>query len=173
MTKTIHSLIAEAISPAIRKIHDIKVDILGKEVYYLRVTEGTQDGFGYREKTYLSGIINNVILEYPLSEIEMFDQSQNNSTEMDAISLSDILPITMTTSFEGSGVIMGVEEGDIIIDYLKDEHGNAMSIKLEVMRQIGAVNDRYLVSRKYELSLLRSPSEDDIDEKIDAYLATV
>ena len=172
MAQSLHDKIAESITPAVRAIHDIKIDILGKEIYYLRITEGDQDRWGEQTKTYLSGIIDNVILEYPLSEIEMFDQTQNSTTEGDAISLHEILPITMTVKFVGSGVA-GVEEGDFIVDYVKDEHGTVCPIKMEVMRQIVGINDRFLISRKWELSLVRGLIEDDIEERIDSYLATV
>ncbi len=174
MTISALQTIANATKEAIRSINDVKVDILGSSIYYIRVSKGEEDSFGYYNSTYTSGVIDNVIMNYPINEIEMFDQSQNSQADTDAVYLDEILPITILTKFAGSGVLAdGLEEGDILVDVIEDEHDGKVPIKLQVVRQVGGFNVKYLVTRTYELSLVRGLLDDAVETAIAAYVVSV
>jgi hypothetical protein len=164
--------ISEAISSVKRKLNDTNIDIVGTSFFYIRVTKGDSDVFGYSEDTYESGIINNAIIQYPLNEIEMFDSSENTDAETTYINLNEILPITLITKFEGSGIV-GLEEGDILVDVIQDEHGNNVPIKLEVSRPMGYFEEKFLIGKKYELSLVRGEIDTVVEASITAYVNEV
>jgi len=172
MSRSPFSKIADDLAVIARKIQDVSIDILGQNVFFIRVTTGEEDDLGDRTDVYSSGIVNNCIINYPLTEAELFDASQNSQADASYISLEDLLPITLYTKFYGSGVV-GLEENDIIVDVLVDEQGNKIPVKLEVMRQRGAFQERYLYGRTYELSLIRGEIDTVVEESIDNYIASV
>jgi len=172
MSRSPFSKIADAVAVVTRKIQDITIDILGQDVFYVRVNRGVPDDFGYSTDSYQSGIVNNCIINYPLQEVEIFDATQNNNADVDSIYLEEILPITLLTKFYGSGIV-GIEEGDILVDVLKDEQGSKIPIRLEVKKQTGAFQERYIYGRTYELSLVRGEISEGVETAIDAYIESV
>lgn len=174
MTISPFQKIADATKESIRSIHDVKIDLVGSSIYYIRVTKGEEDSMGYYESTYSTGVIDNVIINYPINEVEMFDQTQNSDSDVDAVYLDEILPITILTRFAGSGILAdGLEEGDILVDVIEDEHDGKIPIKLKVTKQVGGFNAKYLVTRTYELSLVRGLLDDAVESAINDYIESV
>ena len=171
--ESISDKLARVLSPVMRKLQDVNVgEMVGTKVSLMRIIKTPINNMGDMEYTLETEIINNTILRYPLSEIELFDNIVNNNTETNTIDLWDILPIEMIVPFEGDDVetIKSIKKDDLFVDVLRDEHGTLIPIVLQVIRPIGAINVKYLVKRKYELSLFRGNLEQDIQDKINEYI---
>ena len=161
-----YSKIANKVSPLIRKYLDLAIKKMGSFVEVLRITStGRADAYGEAPTpTVTANIVTNVVIDYPLNEIELFDNVKNTELDITSINLMDILPINMFTSFEteitsgevlSSGELVDLERGDYIIHVLRDHRNNKLPIKLQVERMIGSFYDRNITTLQYEVSLVR------------------
>lgn len=160
MKKTSFIKLSEKLAPVIRKLSDVNINLLGRDTEVLKITKGTPDVYGVSEDTYSSEIINNIIIKYPLSEVEIFDETENTQSDTTSISLMDILPIEVMVRYEDSSIypdidVVGIESGDILVDILRDENNNKIPIRMEVKRLNGEFFGRDLVKRLYQCTLIR------------------
>lgn len=170
------STISEALAPAIRELSDIKIELMGTPVSLLRIhRSSTVDVYGQREETYSSEVTNNIILHYPLSQVQLFDTVANEKSETNAIDLMEFLPITAYIKFSGLNTvdIVAVEPNDLLIDVLRDEWNNKIPIKLVVNKSWGQFRDKYLIVKHFELTLQRGPLQPEIQTIVDQYVASL
>lgn len=181
MRESSYSKIANKVSPLIRRYIDLAIKKSGSFVSVLRlsVPDGSKpDVYGrFPTPTITSGEISNAIISYPLNEIELFDSVKNTKLNVTSIDLTDILPITLYTSFETSSgdttETVDLDSGDYIIHVLKDHKGNKLPIKLQVEIMRGSFYDRNLISMWYELSLVRGKLRADVETAIQNYVDSV
>lgn len=175
MATSVLDSLASALAPVIRDLSQINIDLMGTSTQILRLTMGDEDSYGYSEGTYHSEIINNVVLKYPLSEVEIFDETENQISQTTSLTLQEILPIEMIIPFTGTDGIdpIGIEIDDIIVDVLKDEHGNKIPMVLSVKKIRAGFFGKYLVRKIFELSVVRGVLATALQTKIDAYVAGV
>ena len=175
MAESTYSKIAHKVSPLIRNFLDLAVKKMGSFVEVLRISStGVKDVYG-RETgaTLSSGSIYNVVIDYPLNEIEMFDSVKNSDLNINSISLTDLLPINLFTSFNtdsSSGELTDLERGDYIVHVLRDHQANKIPIKLQVERLIGSFYDRDITTIQYEVSLERGKLNATIEAVITNYV---
>ncbi len=171
------STITEAIAPSLLSLQDIKTSLLGTPCQLLRIhLEAVKDIDGEQEATYTSGVISNAIIKYPMGEVELFDYTSDANADSSAFSLSEIMPITLYTHFSGvnSADITNVEKEDIIIDVKKNEHGLPLPIILKVNYiAYGSFMGQRLVTKRYELSIVRGPLQDNIQAVVNSYIASI
>ena len=175
MSKTPFSKLSEKLSPVIRKLSDINIELLGRDTQVLKITKGdTPDMYGVTSDVYSSEILNNVIIKYPLSEVEMFDSTHDNTSDVDSISLMDILPIEVMVRYQDSGGVdtdvVGLEPADIIVDILRDEHDNKIPIRMEIKRIQGEFFGRDMVKRLYQATLTRGSYTSEVESLITDYI---
>lgn len=160
MTESTYSKIAKAVAPLARRFLDLAISKLGSFVEVLRITStGKKDAYGKEIGASISSnVVTNVVIDYPLNEVELFDFAKDTNLNVNSISLTDILPITLFTSFATditSGELVDLERGDYIIHVLRDHRNNKMPIKLQVEKLIGSYYDKSIVTLQYEASLVR------------------
>jgi hypothetical protein len=135
MSESTYSKIARKVSPLIRKYLDLAIKKMGSYVQVLKITStGVKDAYGRETSATLStDIIGNVVIDYPLNEVDLFDNVKNNDFNVTSVNLADLLPVMIYTSFEtdvSSGEIINLERGDYIIHVLKDYNNNKLPIKI-------------------------------------------
>lgn len=173
----LHSVIAESLAPIVRDLQDIHMDLLGSPCELLRITRSiSTDIYGQPDTSYSSSIIKNCVIQYPLSNIQLFDTVANQTTEVNSIDLMEILSIKIFVKHSGNGIyeILNIEPEDIIIHVLKGANGEKIPIRLKVNpRAMGSFLDIQLVSKYYEATLQRGVLKDDIELIISNYIASL
>ena len=171
-SESIVDKLSNALAPVIRDLEDLNNDLLGTKVSLLRITKTKVNNYGDMTYSVESNFVNNVILKYPLSEVELFDVIRGQAIDTEAINLWEVLPIEMTVKFEGvynvDPIVMN--NGDILVNILKDENGEMIPIIMQVIRKMGQFFGKSLVRRKYELSLVTGTLDDEVQKKIDEYI---
>lgn len=175
-TKSFYDSFSDSLAPAKRKLQNIRTHFLGTKVQTLRLRQTSKNAFGFKEFEYTSEIIDNCIITYPFSSVEMFtSKTVTNST---AIDLLQYLPITMTIPFDEateadlvSGSATLVNEDDIIVHVFFGHHKEKIPITMRVSRGYAGFSGRNLIKRKYELNLMRGNEVSAIQTYIDAYLS--
>ncbi len=172
MKKTPFIKLSEKLAPLMRKLSDINIELLGRDTQVLKIIRGdTEDNYGVTDDSYSSEIINNAIVKYPLSEVEMFDQSPDDTSDTTSVSLMDILPIEIIVKYGGSNEeVIGLEPEDILVDILRDEYNNKIPIRMEIKRLQGEFFGRDMVKRTYQATLVRGLFEDEVENLINNYI---
>jgi len=179
IAESIADKLSKALAPLVRDLQDVNIGILGTSTQILRITLGTMDVFGERSETLEPGmnIIENVIIKHPMgNQIQLFESSdEENNLKTDSLDLWEILPIEMRVPYTGSygSKPADVKRGDIIVQVLKDENGNKIPIKMQVMRHFGGFMTKTMHFRKYELTLYRGELPSAIKDAVDKYIASV
>ena len=163
-TKSFQDQLSDSLSPIKRKLSNIRTHFLGTKAEILRITQTSKNSFGDKTFSYKTDIIDNVIINYPFSSVEMFSNATESST---AIDLLQYLPITMQIPFADgntdlnpiSGATVSVAENDIIVQVLYDHNKNKIPIVMRVSRGYFGTSGRNVVKRKYELNLMRGNEE--------------
>jgi hypothetical protein len=175
-TKSLLDTIIEKIAPVARAVHDVKTEIHGTKTNVLRIARVSKSEEGDIDYQYQSQVINNVIMRYPFTSIELFGTRDGATNDTKAIDIFDILPITMITSFSGDASQQAVEidDNDIVVDVLFDDHNLAIPIVMRVNREYGTfMGNKRLVNKKYELTLVRGSEAADIQPYIDSYISGI
>jgi len=175
MSESTYSKIANKVSPLIRRYLDPAIRKMGSYVQVLRISStGKKDAYGREPSATISDdIITNVIIDYPLNEVELFDSVKNSELNVSSISLTDILPINLWTSFNtdlSSGELVELERGDYLVHVLRDHRSNKVPIKLQVERMIGSFYDKNITTLQYEVSLVRGKLNTSAEAKITEYV---
>ncbi len=167
-------LAKELVQP-MRDLQDLKVDILGTSTQVLRVSLSTPDARGFSTETYEDNLIDNVIIKYPINQIEMFDNTDNSTADVTSINLMEVLPIEMFVKFkaEDGNDIVDLEDNDIIVDVFFDDKGNKLPMIFQIKKLVGSAKNKYIVSKHYELSLYRGKLPSETQSYINSYIATV
>ena len=173
---SIFDKVAQAVSPVLRKLSDIRVKQVGTKTSVLRITKTSQNVFGDQSLALETSVIDDVILYYPFKDVEIFATKDSNQTfQTQALDIVDLLPITMQVQFVGNASedAFSIKKNDIVVDSLLDENNNILPIIMQVTRLRGSFNSKFVVKRSYELTLVREQIEDDIQAEIDNYIASL
>jgi hypothetical protein len=169
--------VSTALAPVIRNITDIRTSLLGTPCQLLRIHLATEkDIDGQQEETYTSATISDAILKYPTGEVQLFDNSSDEVSDPTAFTLSEIMPIVLYTHFSGNNTvdIVNIEKNDIIVDVKFNERNTPMPIILKVNYPgYGQFLGQRLVSKRYELSVLRGPLIDSIQIIVNQYIQSL
>jgi hypothetical protein len=176
--KSFQDQISDSLTPITRKLQNIRTRFLGTKAKALRIKQINRNAFGDKTFEYSSETIDNVIIQYPFSSVEMFNSKVSANTT--AIDLLQYLPITMQIPFDElsnneliSGSAVMVNEDDIIVHVLFGHHKEKMPIVMKVTRAYGGFNGRNLIKRRYELSLVRGQEVDELQSIIDIYISGI
>jgi hypothetical protein len=179
------------LAPAIRRVADRKIEASGTKGSVLRIItnappKDTQtDWYDGNKKADILGnsvssiqaeVIDNVIINYPFSNIEIFERynaGQYDSNPVRALDLFEFLPITMKVKFYGDFAqnAIQLQKGDLIVDVVKNDTGQFIPVILEVMRERADLRWHQIVGRGYELALHRGVLEKEIQDAVDLYLS--
>jgi hypothetical protein len=170
--------LSDALSLSMRKIQDIKTDLTGQKVSLLRITSSDysslDDELGDFSLALDSSIVDNVVIQYPLNEVEIASNLNKSTGKFDqsAIDMWEILPIRLFVIHEGTfaNEITKLKEKDILIHVLIDENGNKNQIRLKIEKSLGQFFGKNLIRRSYQASLERGTLEDDIEQIINNYV---
>jgi hypothetical protein len=178
--KSVLDQISDALALPMREIQDLKLDVgTGQKVSLLRITSSNYSEFDdeLEDKAYslTASIVENAIMQYPLSERELASDLSGGGRETDtAIDLLDILPINVYINHEGdfNSNITSLKTNDLLVHILLDERGNKVPVILQVTRPIGQFLGKNLIRRSYRLALERGTLEAEIQTVIDNYVAS-
>lgn len=164
-----------AVSPVIRKLKDINTKLLGTKTKVIRIKQTEVNLLGDISYEYQTSLLDNVIIQYPFNQIEIFSTKDNAAghSKTGSIDFFDLLPINMYTYYEKSYIsgASEIDENDLIVDVLWDEHGTGIPIIMQVSRVYGSFFVKTLISRKSELNLRRGDIEQPIQDIIDSYIS--
>lgn len=174
--------ISDKVAPSIRRLKDIHVRLVGTKTNVIRVTQTAVDLMGDKTFLYSGQVINNVIIRYPFSNIEMFASKDTGQLDSTAIDLFELLPINMVVPFEAyiSGAVLAsgqatvpieVDENDIIVDTLYNSNNNSIPLVMRVSRMYAGFFGRNQTNRRYELTMLRGEEAAGIESVIDFYIS--
>lgn len=174
--KSFQDSLSDALAPVKRKLQNIRTHFLGTKAKVLRIKQTARSAFGDKTFEYSSEILDNVIIQYPFSTVEMFNSKVSANTT--SIDLLQYLPITMQIPFDqltdndlvSGGAIM-VNEDDIIVQVLFGHRKEKIPVVMQVTRGYSGFSGRNLIKRRYDLALQRGIMEDGIQEIIDAYVS--
>jgi hypothetical protein len=169
--------LSDALASKMREIQDVKTDLTGQKVSLLRVSSSDysnlDDELGDFSLTLESSIVDNVIIQYPLSEVEVASQlNAQGNFDQSAIDMWEILPIRLFVIHDGqfADEITRLKEKDLLIHVLLDENGNKNQIRLKIEKSLGQYFGKNLIRRSYQASLERGTLEDEIVTIIDEYV---
>lgn len=174
--------ISDSIAKEIRKLSDIQNDLVGTKCSVLRIKEESMDMMGDKTFSYQSDVIDNVIIRYPFSTVEIISTNDTGSLDNTALDLFDLLPINMKVPFDDdvvqtiilSGEAVNpieIDKNDLIVDLLYDSNLNPVPLIMQVSRIFGGFLGRNQTSRRYELTLQRGEMETEIQDIIDIYIS--
>ena len=168
--------LAAAIAGPLRTLQDAKLELLGTSVQLLRISRAPADDFGFKTASYSSQTISDCIIQYPMSKIWLAQNRTGTGTatvtNVKAINLSEILPVTLYIKFDGhiTADAIALTEGDIVVDVIKDEQGNKIAIRLEVEKVMGSFMGKQIIGKFFELSLSRKEYSATIETLITAFI---
>lgn len=169
--------LSDALAGPMREIQDIKTDLTGQKVSLLRVTpsdySSLDDELGDFSLELDTSIVDNVIIQYPLNEVEIASRTNGGGDYVEsAIDMWEILPIRLYVIHDGvfASEITRLKEKDILIHVLLDENGNKNQIRIKIEKNLGQFFGKNLVRRAYSASLERGNLEDDIETVINEYV---
>lgn len=181
--KSVFENLSEKLSPVIRKLSDVALNLLGQQVKMIRISEidddinndGYSDLLGDTTNSYQSQIVNNALIRLPASEIEIFPSKDNSNQSAESISITDFLPIIVSIPFEGNrdDTLVDMDSNDILVAIMEDHKGNKIPLVLQSPKQVSGFFGKYEVNRKYECTLHRGILEDEIQEHINNYIESL
>lgn len=183
MNRTVNDAISSKLAPVLRKISDLNVKLMGTETQILRITQTEENMLGQTEETLEATIIENVVLQYPNADKRLHTTTDNIndfSNDTESFDLWDVIPIKLLVPFHGSlsntaeqnykEYPIALKEGDIIVHVYFDEHDNKHSIVMVITKIIGSFMTRFLVSKHYQLTLVRGDLSTEMRILIDEYV---
>ena len=176
--KSLFDKINNAISPAIRKLQDLHIDLLGTKTTLLRISSSYNNLMEDESYTLQQQVIANAIIEYPFQDIEIFAQKdQASSLEVDSFSILDILPIRVIVPIESSNnsgiTTVNFDENDLIVDVFYDHDDNKIPVILQSPVLKGTFKGKHIIQKTYEANLYRGILEDDIQTIVDDYISNL
>lgn len=157
-----------------RKLHDRNIELYGTKVEVLRIVVGEAEAWDDAEDTLDTYLINNAVITKPFANQTRLFASYDDTTsqlDTDALDIWEYLPIEMKVPFEGnSDEAVAMEVGDMVVEILLDEHNNKLPLIFEVTKLFGEIRNKYITSKKYQLTLQRGQLPDVIRYRIDQYI---
>lgn len=174
---TLRDVITRKLSPVMRKLNDIKVDLAGTQTQVMRITRTEIGNLGDYKEKYNATLLSNVIINYPYNAAEIFGTPEEDKEQMEiqALDIWEFLPITMRVKFEGAFYEDPIEikQNDIIIDVIFENHGKKIPVIHQVKRLRGSWFGKHMASKTYELSLYRGDMEAPLQEVVNQYLDSI
>lgn len=179
--------LSENLSVPLRKISDIFNNLYGTQTQVLRITRivrtkktnilQNKSVLGDFQEQFESKVLSNVLIKYPFNDIEIFAKrntisSDNAQLNINAIDVTDILPITMELQFYGTYTEdpIALKLDDIIIDHFLDENKTILPIYLQFVRLRGDYFGKDIIRKTAELSLYRRSLDKEMRPLVDKYL---
>jgi hypothetical protein len=164
--------LSNALAPKMRALKDINVKLLGTKTKVMRIKQEEMNLLGDITYSYQSDVIDNVIIQYPFNQVEIFGNADSTENTVNSIDFYDLLPVNLFTYFDKPYVsgASQIDRNDIIVDVLWDEHGTGIPIVFKVSRQFSSFFQKVLISKKYEMTLQRGNIEPEIQNIIDLYI---
>ena len=178
MTLSMFDGLSDALSPVLRSLKNVNIKLLGTETQILRLnTKNTHDIMGLKNYSYKDDVVNNVLIDYPLSKIEIFNFVKGQTAATGALNLFELLPVKMQVLFADDNTHTDyvkdpivISYNDIIVHVLRDEYNNKIPVIMQVTRLLGDFNGKNIVGKQYELSLYRGQVEPITKQIINSYL---
>ena len=173
--KSVADKISKNLTPALRKLQDVNISILGSETQLLRVTKSAPDLRGQSKKEYKSDTIGNCIIKRPFgAEVEMFENWEEGASqpESTAIDLWELLPIELyvVLNQDNTDVVNNIKKGDLLIEVLRGVKNEKIPIIFTVSRIKGKFFVKELYKKYFELTLFRGNLNNTIKSIIREYI---
>jgi hypothetical protein len=168
--------LAAAIAGPLRTLQDAKLELLGTSTQLLRISRAPADDFGFKTASYSSQTIDDCIIQYPMQKIWLAQNrtgtGNSTVTNVKAINLSEILPVTLYIKFNGNinNAPVALTEGDIVVDVIRDDKYNKVAIRMEVEKIMGSFFGKQFIGRYAELSLSRKEYSSTIETLITSFV---
>lgn len=163
------------VAEAMRKLETLKVGLMGANSALLRITRVKSDELGDETLTVTSELVDNIMIQFPLSQVEVFGTVTNSQYSSNSVNIWDLLPVFAFVKYnqDYAGSACTVQNGDILVRIILDEFDNKIPMIFEVTRQFSQFVGRREIRRKLELTLLRGQGslEADVQTVIDRYIA--
>lgn len=182
--KSLKDKLSESLYPAYRKLEDLKIDFTGSKSLILKIEKIKRTNQYWRDNPddkdkVLVEFINNAQIDIPGGIINLYQKRDNVTLETDisAIDLEDLIPITMTIKFGGNVTEDNIklQKGDIIgqIYYGDSTTKDKIVILFEVEKIQGHFIGKFLTKKLCQLSLYRGTLYDDFEIAIEKYINNV
>lgn len=187
--KSVLDNVSDSISPILRDVTDIQLQIFGTATQILRLDRRIyQRQTNELQNLSVTGdfdllleksIYQNCQINYPFNDLEIFVSRQFTSkgystaeTNIHGMDVTDVLPITMNMLFEGTydSDPIEIKKDDLVVDVFWDASNNPLPIILQVMRLRGSFFGKNQVTKRCELSLYRKELSQEIEEVVVKYL---
>jgi hypothetical protein len=124
--------ISTGFAPVQKKLHDLKVRLMGQRVALIRI-EAIEDKFFNMSQLMTKNIITHVLVNWPDQEFRAnsFTNIDTNTTSSSLVHLYDLLPLTCHTQFKDN-----VRIRDIIIFKMKMIDGGYQDVVLQMIDAI-------------------------------------
>lgn len=173
--KSVLDQYSDALSGPMKDIETFKVGITGTALSLLRITKTQTNYLGDESWTLETQIVDNVILQFPLNEVETFPDVANETYSQNAINLWELLPIKAFIKYndENYETASTIKAGDLFVHVIFDEHRNKIPLVLQVQQVISSFMGYNEVRKKMLLSMARGAGtnlESDIQAVINTYV---
>lgn len=171
-SKSLVDKLSSSLAPKMRQLKDINVKLLGTQTNVIRIKQDAINLLGDIDYSYQSDVIDNIIIQYPFNQVEIFGTKDTDSQNTNTIDFFDLLPINCYQYFDKqytSGASQ-IDHNDIIVDVLWDDNGTGIPIIMKVSRIYGSFFLKEMVAKKMELTLQRGDIEEGIQTIIDTYI---
>lgn len=195
MAESLRDKLFYASSGIAKKKTNIANAVGGTLVEVLRITHSvanalpgkTYDAFGYSEKKleqFHAETIPNVGLAFPTGMLEVFQKRMNNGETIKAITydLIELLNIRMSIQNNIPNFALGdnpnidainIKRNDIIVWIIKDPLNHKIPVVMRVEKQYEGLMGKHMVYPEYELTLEMTNLEGEIQDKINAWVASL
>ena len=186
--KSVLDSVSDYLSPAIRKIGDYHQSIVGSSIRAIRIIKETKDAWAGNGQRDVFGdfsvksevetsiqVIGNIIIKNPYNKVELFGTNYQQASQTKALNPEEQLPVEFFLIFEGNYSVdpVAVKNGDLFVDYFKDEHNNVIPIYWEVSQIFGSLFGKNIVRKSGTLVPYRGNFEKSIEKKVTSYLKSV
>lgn len=161
------------LSSVVRNIESFKIDITGSITSLLRISKEIINYAGDESWTLTSEIVDNCILQVPLSEAELLSSVNESTGEYSSagINLWDLLPVKLFVKYDSMRLTASkIKRGDLFVKILVDEDGNKIPITFKVTKCLSTFLGVNKIRDKFELAIARETAESDIQQVIDNYI---
>jgi hypothetical protein len=169
--------LSKRLAPIMRKLVDMQIVLTGSEVNALILGVDEINSLEDVDTSILSSRTIPVQIKFP-GEITIFRNRDIDGNYIDdgAIFIEDILPIEMYVAFTNEDIAaknITVEETDVVVYVLNDDHNNKIPQIMQVTRSRGSFLVKEMIYKKYIISPFRANIQVDVFDAVQNYVLSL
>lgn len=173
--------ISERLAPVMRIVSDLNITLMGTQVSVLRLSRRVDEFtgkkhnvFGDKDYDWEATVVNNVLIKYPFSKLELFEEkTPTNTYQVNSFDMTEFLPIELSLQFNGDyeqdPVVL--KRGDYIVDVLRDEQNNKIPFVMEIVKTYGSFFGKHIVGKSADMVLIRGELPPYLQLQVDKYVS--